>query len=39
MLILGFTENTGNARIVSNNKIRDFIRDIRDIRGKYMVQV
>jgi len=34
-----FTENTGNARIVSNNKIRDFICEIRGIRGKYLVLV
>jgi hypothetical protein len=27
-------ENTGKARIVPNNKIRDFICDIRDIRGE-----
>jgi hypothetical protein len=26
--------NTGKARIVSNKKIRDFIRDIRVTRGK-----
>ncbi len=35
----GFTENTGNARIVSNHQIRDFIRDIRETRGKYMFLV
>ena len=29
-----FKENTGNARIVSNNNIRDFIRETREIRGE-----
>ncbi len=39
-----FSESTGYARMVSNNNIRDFIRDPdshrdRGIRGKYILQV
>ena len=33
-LTTDFSENTGNARIVSINNIRDFIREICEIRGK-----
>jgi hypothetical protein len=29
-------ETTGNARIDSNNEIRDFICEIREIRGESM---
>jgi hypothetical protein len=35
----GFTESTEIARIISNNKIRDFICVIRGIRGKNINQV
>ena len=34
ILTTDFTENTGNARIVSKNKIREFIRALRGIRGE-----
>ena len=33
-----FSENTGNARIVSINNIRDFIREIREIRGESILE-
>jgi hypothetical protein len=33
-MAIGITENTGNARIISNNNIRDFIRETREISGK-----
>ena len=38
-MAIGISENSGNARIVPNNNIRDFIRDTREIRGEYMVLV
>ncbi len=38
-MAIGITESTEIARIVSDNKIRDFIRVIRGIRGKNINQV
>ena len=38
-MAIGIIENTGKSRMISNFKLRDFLRDIRGICGKNIVLV